>query len=74
MGHGSGEEEAIFPLPFILVFAGYIFILTVDRVMFDSHSLFDDGHGHHHDNGMDNGHDESVDEESKSKEKKDHNA
>ena len=67
MGHGSGEEDPIFPLPFILVFAGYIFILMVDRVMFDSHSLFDDGH--HHEHGKDKGH-ESVDEESK----KDHNA
>ncbi len=28
------------PLPFILVFAGYSFILLVDRVMFDSHVLF----------------------------------
>ena len=38
-------SEGIFPLPFILVFTGYTIILIVDRVMFDSHSLFDD-HGH----------------------------
>ena len=38
------------PLPFILIFLGYTIVLTVDRVMFDSHALFDDhgdgGHGH----------------------------
>jgi zinc transporter 1/2/3 len=38
------------PLPYILMFAGYTIVLTVDRVMFDSHALFDDhgdgGHGH----------------------------
>jgi hypothetical protein len=41
--HGGGE--AIFPLPFVLVFAGYSFILIIDRVMFDSHALFEHGHG-----------------------------
>ena len=45
MKHGAGET--IFPLPYILVFCGYTFILLVDRVMFDSHSLFDHGHGGH---------------------------
>ena len=45
LGHGDGEKHPI-PLPFILVFAGYTFILLIDRVMFDSHSLFDHGHGH----------------------------
>lgn len=54
LGHGDGEEHA-FPLPFILVFAGYTFILLIDRVMFDSHSLFDHGHGHGHGHG-DHGH------------------
>jgi hypothetical protein len=58
LGHlTSSAEEEPFPLPFVLVFAGYSFILLIDRVMFDSHALFehgDDGHdgkgGHdHHD-------------------------
>jgi len=31
-----------FPLPFFLVFLGYVLILTIDKVAFDSHSL------HHH--------------------------
>jgi hypothetical protein len=47
--HGA---KAPFPLPFVLVFAGYSFILIIDRVMFDSHALFehgDEGHGHGHD-------------------------
>ena len=44
-------EKEPFPLPFVLVFAGYSFILLIDRVMFDSHALFehdhkDEGHGH----------------------------
>ena len=34
-----------FPLPFVLAFTGYTFILLIDRVMFDSHSIFAD-HGH----------------------------
>jgi zinc transporter ZupT len=48
-----GEGSAPFPLPFVLVFAGYSFILIIDRVMFDSHALFEHGndeekggHGH----------------------------
>jgi hypothetical protein len=48
---GSAEEKEPFPLPFVLVFCGYSFILLIDRVMFDSHALFehehgDEGHGH----------------------------
>ena len=48
------------PLPFILIFLGYTLVLTVDRVLFDSHALFDDhgdgGHGHEENKG--HGHDE----------------
>ena len=49
--HGEGNSP--FPLPFVLVFAGYSFILIIDRVMFDSHALFEHGHdeekgGHGH--------------------------
>ncbi len=52
--HGDGEGK--FPLPFVLVFAGYTFILLVDKVMFDSHALFDHGHGHGHGHGHAHGH------------------
>jgi zinc transporter 1/2/3 len=52
----NGGVESTFPLPYILVFAGYTFILTVDRVMFDSHSLFDHGHGGHGHGHGDEGH------------------
>lgn len=45
-----GLEDA-FPLPFVLVFTGYTFILIVDKVMFDSHALFDHGHGDAHGHG-----------------------
>ena len=54
LGHGEGSD---FPLPFMLVFCGYTFILLVDKVMFDSHALFgghDHGHGHGH--GEEEGH------------------
>ena len=49
--HSGGKPP--FPLPFVLVFAGYSFILIIDRVMFDSHALFEHGHdeekgGHAH--------------------------
>ena len=53
--HNPGVENA-FPLPFVLVFAGYTFILIVDKVMFDSHALFDHGHGDAHGNGGGHGH------------------
>ena len=53
-------EESEFPLPFMLVFCGYTFILLVDKVMFDSHALFgghDHGHGHGHgEEAEDDGH------------------
>ena len=34
--HGSGEEDKVFPLPFLLVFLGYALILTIDKVVFDA--------------------------------------
>jgi hypothetical protein len=37
---GSQSHGASLPLPYIIVFLGYAFILLVDRVMFDSHVLF----------------------------------
>ncbi len=56
LGHGDDDDEP-FPLPFILVFCGYTFILLVDKVMFDSHALFDHGHGHRHGHGHGHSHD-----------------
>lgn len=58
LGHGDGDEPFVFPLPFVLVFSGYSFILLIDRVMFDSHSLFEGshGHGHGHEHGDEKGH------------------
>ena len=43
------ENEKIFPLPELLVFAGYTIILIIDKVLFDTHALFADDHGHTHD-------------------------
>lgn len=34
-----------FPWPYFIVFLGYSFILLLDKVAFDSHDLFDSGHG-----------------------------
>jgi zinc transporter ZupT len=53
---GHGDEGTPFPLPFMLVFCGYTFILLVDKVMFDSHALFG-GHDHGHGHGEEGGHD-----------------
>ena len=50
------EREEVFPLPYLIFFSGYTFILLIDRVMFDSHALFDDDdheHGHGHDDVAD---------------------
>ena len=44
-----GDPEELFPLPELLAFVGYTLILVLDKVMFDSHALFDehdDGHLH----------------------------
>lgn len=37
---GDKGEDA-FPLPYFLVFCGYTLILVIDKVMFDTHALFD---------------------------------
>ena len=54
--HGDDEEGGDpFPLPFALVFVGYAFILLIDKVIFDTHSLVGQhDHGHLHDPVMDN--------------------
>ena len=45
-------NEKIFPLPELMIFSGYTIILIIDKVLFDTHALFDhdheDGHGDHH--------------------------
>lgn len=47
------EGKNIFPLPELLIFCGYTIILIIDKVLFDTHALFEndhegDGHGHGH--------------------------
>lgn len=37
-------KEKIFPLPEALIFGGYTFILIIDKVLFDTHALFDHDH------------------------------
>lgn len=50
----SKGVEKVFPLPNILVVAGYTFILIIDKVLFDTHALFEhDEDGHGHDGGID---------------------
>jgi zinc transporter 1/2/3 len=39
--------DAAFPVPYFLVFCGYVLILLVDKVLFDTHSLVDHGHEDH---------------------------
>lgn len=47
--HGDDDDD-IFPLPFALTFVGYGFILLIDKVIFDTHSLVGEHHhGHVHD-------------------------
>ena len=48
----QGDPEKLFPLPELLIVSGYTFILVIDKVLFDSHALFDHDHGdddHGHD-------------------------
>jgi zinc transporter ZupT len=43
------DAENLFPLPYFLMFCGYTLILIIDKVMFDTHALFDhDDHGPAH--------------------------
>lgn len=49
-GLKDGDDKDYFPLPFALAFAGYAFILLIDKVVFDTHSLVGEHHhGHVHD-------------------------
>lgn len=44
-------NEKIFPLPELMIFTGYTIILIIDKVLFDTHALFDHDHdeeGHDH--------------------------
>ncbi len=43
--HEGGDP---FPLPYFLVFVGYTLILVIDKVMFDTHALFDHDHDDDH--------------------------
>ena len=36
----QGEPAKLFPLPELLIFIGYTFILIIDKVLFDSRALF----------------------------------
>lgn len=48
MPRNSGPDAKIFPLPEMLIFVGYVIILIIDKVLFDTHALFDDDHGDGH--------------------------
>jgi zinc transporter ZupT len=39
------DAENLFPLPYFLMFCGYTLILIIDKVMFDTHALFEHEHG-----------------------------
>jgi hypothetical protein len=52
----NDPADHVLPLPTLLVVGGYTFILIIDKVLFDTHSLFEDEHGHggeHGDEEMD---------------------
>lgn len=41
------SPDSMFPLPYFLMFCGYTLILVIDKVLFDTHALFDhDENGH----------------------------
>ena len=39
------EGKEPFPLPEVLIFVGYTIILVIDKVLFDTHALFEHDHG-----------------------------
>jgi zinc transporter ZupT len=58
------DPDHVLPLPTILVVTGYTIILIIDKVLFDTHSLFADDHGH----GGGDGHDHPSKAEDKFRE------
>ena len=42
----EGPDAKIFPLAEMMTFAGYVVILVLDKVLFDSHALFDQHEDH----------------------------
>ena len=42
---GHDDEDAPFPLPYVLLFSGYTLILLIDKVIFNTHALTDPHHG-----------------------------
>ena len=46
----NGDVKTKFPMPFFLMVAGYTLILIIDKVLFDTHVIFDDhgDDGHEH--------------------------
>jgi zinc transporter 1/2/3 len=46
--HPSSEDEDNdpFPMPFLLLVIGYTLILSIDKVIFDTHDILGDEHGH----------------------------
>jgi uncharacterized membrane protein len=40
--------DSKFPLPFLFLMVGYVLILVLDKVMFDTHSAFHKEDEHHH--------------------------
>ena len=45
----NGVGSKVFPLPNVLVIVGYTLILIIDKVLFDTHALFEHDHGEHED-------------------------
>mmetsp|Transcript_22728 Transcript_22728/g.16097 ORF Transcript_22728/g.16097 Transcript_22728/m.16097 type:complete len:131 (-) Transcript_22728:280-672(-) len=43
-GYADLKGDDAFPLPYLLFFCGYSLILLLDKVMFDTHALFDEAH------------------------------
>lgn len=69
------KMERVFPLPFVLIYIGYLIVLVVDRVIAgfllkltgkEKEAHLAHGHGgedHDHDHGHDHGHDHKHDDE-----------
>jgi zinc transporter ZupT len=53
------NPDHVLPLPTLLMVGGYTLILIIDKVLFDTHSLFADDHGHGQ--GEDNDHVDGMD-------------
>ena len=42
----DGKDGIDFPIPYLLLVCGYTIILIIDKILFDTHAIFDEADSH----------------------------